>query len=316
MFKKLLIFTLCATINLHATELPATIPTPISPAPTTEQTESSALDYLTKSVIIIDLAILHLLIAPEPVQQNFFRQLNCPNLAYNFITQYLSWSASTLAHEGGHSIARKLLTDADSIVHFGSAKKPTTAPLLTLGSICIDDINPTQGHTHITDESLFATFLTDYRAKHNITTEDFTPEQMTGLLASAEFKAFKQIFMQSPDNLLITIAGSLSGLIAHHLIQKISTGELTVNHITANQLSNLLLPFDSNSDAAVLWRHGAGIPDSVITTICERAIYIDILIEISLAIKETADPTVTPLCNQVLIGLINYATRGYLRFQA
>jgi hypothetical protein len=94
------------------------------------------------------------------------------------------------------------------------------------------------------------------------------------------------------------------------------TGQLTFDAITANQLLNLLLPLNPNSDAAILWRHGAGIPDSVITTACALAFLVDIAMEIYLAIKETTDPTVTPLYSQVLIGLINRLTRGYLRFQA
>ncbi len=35
--------------------------------------------------------------------------------------------------------------------------------------------------------------------------------------------------------------------------------------------------------------------------------------EVYLAVKETADPTITPLYSQVLVGLANYLSRGYLR---
>jgi hypothetical protein len=315
MFKKIIVLMLSVTITIHASSK-ATPTTSIPTETKSASTNASYIDWLAKPVYIAAFATLHLLTAPEPVRQNFINQLSRPNLANNFITQYLSWCISTLAHESGHAITQKLLTGTNSIVHLGSTGTPATTPLLTLGPISIDGINPTHGNTHTVGNSHFAAFLANYRSRNNLAADNLTPQQITNLLESREYADFKRSILSTKDNLIITAAGGICGLFAHHLAQKISTGELTFDHITANQLFNLLLPFNLHSDAAILWRNGAGIPDSIIAKICELAFFIDVAMEIYLAIKETTFPVATPLHSQILIGLINYNARGFLRFQA
>jgi hypothetical protein len=289
----------------------------------TETKNKSFFDYAATPLIVASAATLYYLTANTKQRENLLTQVKPQNLLINFITEYTKHISATLAHEAGHATAHKMITGKGCTIHIGSTQTTRNQkPLFTIGNIHIDGLVPTQGHVNhqfVPQEEIdaaVATCITNYCNNHKISPKQLTSDSIADICASNEFKAFrKSLLPTTPQYALFVLAGGMAGITANQL-SKLLLKEKGPDSVLILQLLNMLIPCAQNSDGAAFLRDCAHTPEQVIQTLIALAPFIDIAAEIYCVTSDTQAKPNSPLHSQVLIGVINYFLRGYLRFHA
>jgi hypothetical protein len=251
---------LCSSKHLPAQETPP-------------QQQPTCFDRLSTPIIVGCLGILYWLTAPQENKDALLRQLTPSNLAVNFLQEYTSWALTTLSHETGHALAARMLTGNAATIHYGSTQTPQQ-PLLRIGRLHIDGLDPKSGSTVITTKSSLS-----------------NKRQMTAFL----------------------LAGGIAGIIGHHLIQLCTSKNIRIDAITIQQMISALVPYHHDSDGALLWRNCAGVSEDKINFLIRITPYIEMAAEAWCAAHDPHATEQSPLHASLLIGMINYFLRGYLR---
>ncbi len=233
-------------------------------------------DRLTAPIIVGCLGILYWLTAPQANKDALCAQLSPSNLAINVLQEYTAWALTTLSHETGHALVGQLLTRNKAAVHYGSTQSAKT-PILSLGRLHIDGLEPTCGHTV--------------------------------MLQKAPFRSKRQ-------RAAFLLAGGICGIIGHHLIKLCASNSLRIDAITIQQIISMLIPYHHMSDGASLWRNCAGASDTTINFFITITPYIEVIAEILCAIQDPETLPNTPIHSKILIGCMNYFMRGYTRLHA
>ncbi len=260
--------------------------------------------------------------APDHVKQNLQKQIYPGKLASNFLTEYSSWMLALCAHEAGHALVASHITGQPSTIHIGSTT-PDSDPLFTIGNINVNSLDPKHGVT-MTDIRDSATIMdkckalvTEYCAQHKIQPTSITPQQLQEIFQSPEYQALQQqLGPTRAQRAAILLAGGVGGIIGYHLVQALLTKKIRFNHITLHQLMGALLPMTTSNDGAALWRECLGVPEDVIQKFIDYAPYFAIMGEIMVSASNPDNTPNTQPHTIALIGLINFFTRGYLRFHA
>lgn len=279
--------------------------------------EKPLFDKLFAPSMILGLTCVLWLTAPEDIQETLKAQLAPGSLATNFAKEYSSWALTTLCHEAGHALVQSLASGRSSEIHLGSSTPSNEPPLFTIGNIHVDGLNPMHGYTpHVfVSEEQKEELLKIIKDAGLGRAGTVNPERAAAVMQGPEFLNLKQALL--PDRKLYAtflLAGGLSGLLAHHGAQKLFSQPLRIDGITINQILNALFPMAPNSDGAALWRDCVGVPPAVINAAIEIAPLLEIAGELYVAFHDPQSTHNAPAHSKLLIGLINYFSRGYLRF--
>lgn len=293
-----------------------------SPIEPVEQPSKSLWMRASTPCIVSCLAFLYWMSAPQIIKDRFTDQLTPTQLALNFLTEYGTRAFVTLAHELGHASAGYGMTGRWGTIHLG-ATTHTTQPLISFGNIHIDGHCPTQGHTEqvFIDSpekiELAQQFLTTYCLEHGLDYTNLSPEQAATIITSTEFHHFVASLVPSPKQYaLFLLAGPLAGLVVYHWFKALAGKDFGLDSITMTQIINAFLPFAKNSDGAALWRDCIGVYPATIAIMIYITVFIDLASELYFAVSDPRSSPQTLLHSKLLIGLINYFSRGYLRFYA
>ena len=314
LLKKLL--SLCLMIITMAS---AQIPPHNQTIPTANPEENKLVNTLATPIIVASLALVLWITAPDDVKASLRTQCHPGNLTTNFLKEYTTWALVTLSHEIGHALTHRLLTGNPSTIHLGSSA-PDSTPLVTLGALSIDGLNPKTGRTQCSlvnpdqFDVIIGPFLQTYCEQHHLIRQNLTLTQIYYILQSKEFETFKQK-QDLPANkkALFLLAGGLSGLLTYHLTQLCITKGIRLDHISYAQLICALIPTSNQSDGAQLWRDCLGIPQKHIDTAIALSPFIAMAAEVLCSVTSPANKK-APLHSTLLLGLINYFMQGYLRF--
>ncbi|MBX9830362.1 hypothetical protein K2X40_00250 [Candidatus Babeliales bacterium] len=301
---------------------------------------------ILKGLVALTFLQIYYLTAPKHTQKRLEEQFMPKSLALNFAGEYSSYFLMTLIHEFGHAAVANYINNDPINIHIGnnSAEK-SDEPLFATDHFTLDGLSPLEGltvyrlSTQMSDKLLFVEYLQDC-LKNNESLETISAEK---------FSTFKEAFVNSPayqellqklennkskENLILA-AGGIAALSANTLFKlmrsmaksyqenaealdaiKASLGAaFSIDKIVLNQVLSAFLPSSKNSDGAKLWRNITGIPEDALEVCYTAAPYVDMLGECYLAYKDPrAEGSKTP--DKLMIGLINYLLRGYLRFHA
>lgn len=279
-------------------------------APVSSEPKKAITDIILTPAIIASLAFIIWITAPEEVQEKLINQLTPGKLAANFAKEYSSWALATLSHEAGHALVQSLATGRPSTIHLGASKPTGKPPFFTIGNLHVDGLEPHAGYTPLdfTSQEEKQEFIAMVKEACRQAKE---VPQAVAIAPSADIP---NPFL--PDRRLYAIfllAGGLSGLLANHARQGLFSKEFRIDGITINQLCNALIPNDKNSDGAALWRDCVGVPPAVINAIIEISDLFGIAGEMYVATRDPRSQN-SPILSKLLVGLLNYFSRGYLRF--
>lgn len=283
---------------------------------------ADATDTLFSPAMVITMAIILWATAPDHVKASIQAQLTPRHLASNFAKEYGTRFFATLCHETGHAMVQSAATGRNTPIHLG-ASVPGKESYLTIGNVHIDGFNPMLGfvpHLFVTDEERSAfsrNFIQKYAQDHALPSPELTPDQLAAMIKSPEFLAFKQELL--PDRrlyALFLLAGGFSGILGHHGLKAVSGQPIKIDSVTISQLFNMFFPLGAGSDAAALWRDCVGVSPDVIDVLVEVAPFLRIAAEIYLACNDENLTPGSPLHSKVLVGTINYFSRGYFHFHA
>ncbi|MBY0353667.1 hypothetical protein K2W90_04865 [Candidatus Babeliales bacterium] len=299
-----------------------------------------------KGLVALAFLQLYYFTAPKHTQERLKEQFSPKNLAFNFAGEYSSYFLMTLIHELGHAAVANYINNDPINIHMGgNDNSKLDDPLFATDHFTLDGLSPLEGltiyrlSTQMTDKLLFVEYLQDC-LKNNETLETISAEK---------FGTFKEAFVNSPayqellqklennkskENLILA-AGGIAALSVNTLFKfmrsmaksyqenaealdalKASFGAaFSIDKIVLNQVLSAFLPCSKNSDGAKLWRNIAGVPEGVLEFCYTAAPYVDMLGECYLAYKDPRAES-AKLPDKLMIGLINYLLRGYLRFHA
>jgi len=298
-----LVFSL-ATAPVQAATMP-----PAAPQPSTaEQTY----DGLLTVGVIASLAALHYISAPPHVKEAFMKQLQPQALLCNLVTTYSSWFLAALAHEYGHALATKLLTGDECVIHLGT-NDARAEPLIKLGPVHIDSLNPRLGVTENTTQH--------ERIYNKITSSVGKNGSHEGLIEFCKSKEFKDFLASiQPDRrarAVILLAGSFAGILVHHCLQAVINPKhhRFLDSITMNQLLNAFVPNNTN-DAALIGVECLNIPHTTLAKLNCVTQYAMLAGEVYCSINNPENTPDAPLHNAVVVGLLNFFLRGFLHFHA
>lgn len=289
---------------------------------------------LVFGVLCVELCFLT---APEETQASLLDQIQPKNLALNIGKEYAKRLFTTFMHELGHALTAKALCDNKIDIHLGgsSRDKPSHKPLLTVGPIAIDGINPCTGYSitqTTTDLMLYAlSQLPAYCQEHNCSLLELDDKQLhealAAIMTSDTFLDVAQnIEKNKKKKALILLAGGACGALSNVILRTLSaksrglSGALkhgfAPDSITMHNLFNMLVPYGSSgeSDASKLYIDCLGLSKKAVTTIGSITPALDMLFECWLAFQDERNAGPASPHAAMLVGLANFFFRGFAQF--